>query len=194
MTSPFSKRGNFVLLAGSLSLVSMLLPDAFGQTLPSNLATVGLTATVTETLTVVATPATVTFTLVPSAVSGASGPISIVTTWILGSSSSRVELDGYFASATGALTNSAATPYLIPPSDVLGQVVTGTPTTFAPFTGSGMVSTVGAGLILFTQAITNANRSATRTDALNLEVNLLATPQLPAGVYAGTLTLEVNAI
>jgi hypothetical protein len=120
--------------------------------------------------------------------------VSIVTTWVLGSSNTSVELDGYFASATAALTDGAATPFLIPSSDVLGQMVTGTPTTFAPFTGSGVVGTAGAGLILFTQPITDTNRSATRTDALNLEVDLTATPQLPAGTYTGTLTLQANAI
>ena len=184
----------FALPAGFLVLACTLLPRAFGQTITSNAAAVGLTATVTETLTVAATPATLTFALVPSGVAAASGPVSIVTTWVLGSANSSVELDGYFASATAALTDGAATPYLIPSSDVLGQVTTGTPTTFTPFTGTGVVGTAGAGLILFTQAITDANRSATRTDALALEINLTATPQLPAGSYTGTLTIQANAI
>jgi hypothetical protein len=193
MKSSVSKR-SLILLALSLALASTLSPGAFGQTVTSTAATVGLTATVTETLTVSATPVAVTFALVPSATAAASGPISIVTTWVLGSSNTTVELDGYFASATAALTNGASTPYLIPSSDVLGQMVTGTPITFAPFTGTGVTGTAGAGLILFTEPITDANRSSTRTDALNLEVNLTATPQLPAGVYTGTLTLQANSI
>jgi hypothetical protein len=189
----FSNR-RLVLLAGSLALAGTLLPGAFGQTITSTAADVGLTATVTETLTVAATPATLTFALVPSATATASGPVSIVTTWVLGSANTSVELDGYFASATAALTDGAATPFLIPSSDVLGQVVTGTPTTFTAFTGTGVVGTAGAGLILFTQAITDANRAATRTDALNLEIDLTATPQLPAGQYTGTLVLQANSI
>jgi hypothetical protein len=183
-----------VLLAGFLALVSSSLPGAFGQTVTSAVGNVGLTATVTETLTVAATPATLNFTLLPSTVNAASGPVSVVTTWVLGSSNTSVELDGYFASETAALTDGATTPFLIPSSDVLGQVVTGTPTAFAPFSGTGVIGTAGAGLVLFTQAITDANRSATRTDALNLEIDLTATPQLPAGVYTGTLTLQANAI
>jgi hypothetical protein len=193
MKSSVSKR-SLVLLAWPLALGIALLPGAFGQTVTSTAAAVALTGTVSETLTVAATPLTLTFALVPSATAAASGPISIVTTWVLGSSNTSVELDGYFASATAALSDGAATPFLIPSSDVLGQVTTGTPTTFTAFTGTGVTGTAGAGLILFTQPITDANRSATRTDALNLEVNLLATPQLPAGTYTGTLTIQANAI
>ena len=78
--------------------------------------------------------------------------------------------------------------------DVMGQVTTGTPTTSAPFTGTGEVGTAASGLILFTQPITDANRSATRTDLLNLEVNLTASLQLPIGAYTRTLTIQANSI
>jgi len=183
-----------MLLAGSLALVGTSWFGALGQTITSNAATVALTATVTETLTVAATPATLTFALLPGGVAAASGPVSITTTWVLGSTNTSVELDGYFASATAALTDGAATPFLIPSSDVFGQVATGTPTIMTAFTGTGALGPAGSGLVLFTQAITDPNRSATRTDALALQVDLTATPQLPAGVYTGTLTIQATAI
>jgi hypothetical protein len=182
-----------VLSAASLAFISASWSGAFAQTVTSNASNVALTATVEETLTVAATPGTLTFALTPGAVAAASGPVSIVTTWVLGSSNTSVELDSYFASVD-ALTDGAGVPVTIPSADVLGQVVTGTPTAFTPYTGTGVVGTAGAGLILFTQAITDANRSATRTDALNLEIDLTGTPQLPAGVYTGTLTIQANAI
>lgn len=169
------------------------LPTAFGQ-ITSAAAGVGLTATLTQTLTVTATPGAITFALVPGTVSAASAPVSVVTTWVVNSTVSSVELDGYFASAAGALTDGGGTPVLIPSSEVLGQVTTGTPTTFSAFTGTGALGPAGAGLVLFTQGINNTNRSATRTDSLDLEIDLTGTPQLPAGVYTGTVTVQAVAV
>jgi hypothetical protein len=103
-------------------------------------------------------------------------------------------LDGYFASASAALTDGNATPDNIPTSEVYGQVPTGTPTSYTAFTQTAALGPSGAGLTLFTQALTSSNRSGTRTDNLSLQINLAAQPQLPAGTYTGTLTLQAEAL
>jgi hypothetical protein len=103
-------------------------------------------------------------------------------------------LVGFFSSATAALTNGAATPVNIPASEVLGQMTTGAPTTFTSFTQTAPLGAAGAGLTLFSEPLTGTNRTANRTDNLNLEINLAAQPQLPAGTYTGTLNIQAQAL
>jgi hypothetical protein len=192
MFRPFKFRNpsRFALLAAlGISLSSV----GFGQ-ITSSTATVGLTATLGESLTISASPSTVTFALAQGATAAGSGAVTIHTTWLLLPTRANLYLDGYFASATAALTDGNATPDLIPTSAVLGEVPTGSPTTFTAFTQTTALGPTGAGLLLFTQALTALNRAGTRTDALSLEINLAALPQLPAGTYTGTLTLQAQAL
>lgn len=162
--------------------------------LTSSVASVQLNATLQESLTVSATPANVTFNLVPGGTALGNAPVAITTSWVLKGSRSSVTLSGYFSSATAALSDGAATPTDIPSSDVLGQVTTGLPTAFTSFTQSAPVGTAGAGLELFNQAISASNRATSRTDNLNLQINLTGLPQLPAGSYTGTLNLQAQAL
>ena len=102
--------------------------------LNSNTASVALKATLGESLTVAATPSTVTIPLVSGGTATGTSPVAITTTWVLSATRTAVTLVGYFSSATAALTDGAATPANIPASEVLGQVTTGTPTSFTAFT------------------------------------------------------------
>ena len=176
-----------VLVCGAFSA-------AFGQITSSPPATVALTATLGESLTLSATPSTVTFALAQGATATGSSAVAIHTTWLLLPTRANLIIDGYFASATAALTDGDATPDLIPTSAVLGQVPTGTPTTFTAFTQTAALGPAGAGLTLVTLPLTVLNRAGTRTDNLTLEINLAALPQLPAGTYTGTLTLQAEAL
>ena len=182
-------------LRTSIPLLAAVLlggPSLALAQLNSNTPTVTLTATLSETLTVAATPSTASFTLVSGGTSNAS-TVSITTTWILNGSRTSVVLDGYFASAAAALSSSAPVSN-IPTSDVFGLMSTGTPTTYTAFTQTAALGTAGTGLTLFSQSITASNRAANRTDTLSLEIQLSATPQLPAGTYTGTLTLQAQAM
>jgi hypothetical protein len=181
-------------LPGAAALIVLASPLAYSQALNSNTATVTLTATLGESLTVAATPANVTFALVSGGVAAGSAPVVVTTQWLLGAGRANVELDAYFASATAALTSGGGTPSLIPTSAVLGQMLTGTPTAFTPFTGSGVLGTAGGGLVLFTQALNSSTRAVTRTDNLSLEINTSGLPQLPAGTYTGTVTIQAQAL
>jgi len=183
------------LMFGAVLLVAWS-PAAFGQ-LNSNTATVSLTATLGETLSISATPTSTSFTLVAGGSANASAPVAITTSWVLGASRASVTLTGWFATAAQALTSGGSSPVYIPTSEVLGQVTTGSPTTFTAFTqspGTGGLGVTGASLVLFTQAISNTNRNANRTDNLNLQINLTSQPQLPAGTYTGTLNLQAQAL
>jgi hypothetical protein len=92
------------------------------------------------------------------------------------------------------LTDGLSTPDNIPSSEVLGQVTSGTPTSYTAFTQSNTVGTANGGLLLYTQTLTSSNRSSNRTDNLNLEINLGAQPQLPAGSYTGLLNIQAQAL
>lgn len=174
-------------------LLILVSPAAIGQ-LNSNTASVALRATLGESLTVAATPSAVAIPLVSGGTAAGTSPVAITTTWVLSAGRTAVTLVGYFASATVALTDGAATPDNIPASEVLGQVTTGSPTSFTAFTQTAPVGTAGAALTLFTQGLSGANRTANRTDNLNLEINLASQPQLPAGSYTGTLNIQAQAL
>jgi hypothetical protein len=104
-----------------------------------------------------------------------------------------IKLYGYFSTASAAL--SGGSPVVnIPTSEVLGQVPTGTPTTFTAFTQSAPIGGAGASLLLFTQSFLLLAGAGSRTDALSLEINLVSQPQLPAGTYSGTLFIQAQSL
>lgn len=173
---------------------SLFSSRAFAQ-LNSNTVTITLNATLAESLSVSATPSTVTFTLVAGGTATGNVPVAITTSWVLASSRANVVLDGYFASATAALSGSASPVVNIPSSEVLGLMSTGSPTTFTAFTANTALGPTGAGLLLFTQALSSSNRNSSRTDNLSLQINLAAQPQLPAASnYTGSLFLQAQAL
>ena len=149
-------------------------------------------------LTVTATPGLVSFTLVKGGVALGSAPVVITTTLNGVSLLNSVSLYGYFGTAAAALTDGRATPNNIPSSAVLGQDTSGSPTSYTAFTQSQPVGTPGASLLIYTTTTfltlgCAPTTASCRTDSLNLEINLSALPQLPAGTYTGTLILAAQA-
>jgi hypothetical protein len=151
--------------------------------------------TAVGSLTVSAAPASVQFNLVEKGIASGSSAVAITTSW--GGSfcvlTCTVNLYAYFASAGAAL--SGGSPAVnIPTSEVLGQVPTGTPTTFTAFTQTSPVGGAGASLELFSQSFYIYTGSSQRTDDLNLEIDLSSQPQLPAGTYTGTLYIQAQSL
>jgi len=190
---PSGKTVMFPKLISVLGLLTLVVPAAVCQ-LNSNTASVTLRATLGESLTVAASPSTIAIPLVSGGTAAGTSPVAITTTWVLSTARTAVTLVGFFSSASVALTNGASTPVNIPASEVLGQMTTGSPTTFTAFTQTAPLGAAGAGLTLFSEALTGINRTANRTDNLNLEINLAAQPQLPAGTYTGTLNIQAQAL
>ena len=160
----------------------------------SSQATVTLNAILAESLTISANPSTVNFALVSGATANGSAPVAITTSWVLKSTRANVNLYSWFSTPSAALTDGGSPANNIASSLVLGQVTTGSPTGYTAFTQSNTLGTASGGLQLFTQAISSTNRAATRTDNLNLQINLTTLPQLPAGTYTGTITLQAQAL
>jgi hypothetical protein len=120
-------------------------------------------------------------------------PLPIETTWDLDPSrTSAVSLVAFFQAPEAALSGPGAA---IPSSAVWGRVPTGSPTSFAPFTGGTVqaggaaAGANGATLVLFTQPVSSSAASGKRTDQLQVRIDLTGRPELPAGGYQGTLNL-----
>jgi len=97
-----------------------------------------------------------------------------------------VRLIGWFATPASALANGAA---VIPSANVEGGINGGG---WTAFTGPvvGGLGVAGGSLQLFSQAVAAANYLSTRTDNLNLRLNLAGFPATTAGLYTGTLNVQ----
>ena len=58
----------------------------------------------------------------------------------------------------------------------------------------GALGVSGASLVLFQATVDGTHRNITRTDNLNLEINLASQTQLPADIYTGTLNIQAQAL
>src|SRR5260370_35124654 len=110
----------WILFAFSILLLYIAMPSCANAQLNSNTSSVTLSAPLLETLTVAAAPTTVTFVLVGNGTSTGSTAVSITTTWILAVTRSNGKPDGYFGSASAALTAGATSNIPTPPA--LGAV------------------------------------------------------------------------
>ncbi len=179
----------------TLACLALLHAPLHGQVgLASSAHTVALTATKLGSVRV-AVPNGATATLPGGLGAGPSdfAPLPIETSWDLDPSrTSAVSLVAYFQAPGAALTSGAAA---IPSSAVWGRVPTGTPTSFAPFIGgvvgpgSTQAGVAGATLLLFSQPVSQASAAGSRTDQLQVRIDLTGWPDLPAGQYQGTLNL-----
>jgi hypothetical protein len=174
------------VLAGSIVLVLAGTSTALGQVgLTSNVATVALTATKNATLTVSPSASTATLASITdnSNVNNFT-PVSLTTAWNLTAGSS-VRLIGWFATPAQALANATS---FIPSSRVEGRV---NASAYAPFSSGpvGGVGVAGGSLQLFSQAVGSGSYLGSRTDQLDLRLDLTGTTTV-AGDYTGTLNLQ----
>jgi hypothetical protein len=173
-------------VAAALMLASVPAFSQFDSTVGASDVT--LSATVTETLTVTLDNSTVNFTLTPgSATNAGNNTVTPTTAWLLGTGRSSVSLYAYFDDPTSALSNGTMK---IPTSAF--SVKNGS-NAAQPFTGVNPFSS-GAGVTIFTTAITDVNRTGSSAPTLNLNIDLSSVPVLGAGTYTGTLHFRAEAI
>lgn len=173
-------------LIGTTALLLLGASTALAQVgLTSNVATVALTATKSATLTVSPNASTATLaSITDNSTANDFTPVSLTTAWNLTAGSS-VRLIGWFGTPGQALVNGTD---FIPSSKVEGRVGAAA---FAPFSAAAVsgVGVAGGSLQLFSQAVSAANYFGSRTDQLDLRLNLTGTTTL-AGDYTGTLNLQ----
>jgi hypothetical protein len=119
-------------------------------------------------------------------------PVVIQTRWDLNpGQTGSVRVIAWFANPAQALLNPASgTP--IPSSRMRGRVATGVPVVFTAFTQNpvGGVGAAGGSLQLLNVNVTGANKTTTRSDNLQLQLDLTGAPVLPPGTYSGTLNIQ----
>ena len=115
-------------------------------------------------------------------------PVVIITQWNVNpGQTNTVNLMAYFSTPAQAMVGSVQ----IPSSRLRGRMATGLPVAFTPFTQNavGGVGTVGGSLRLFSQIITGINKNSSRTDNLDLQLDLTGMVLAP-GTYTGTLNIR----
>ena len=175
------------LLALSLTALGV---RANAQVLNSGAKTIVLQAVLTDSISVSLSSSAVNFNLTAGNGSnpGSTG-VTTTTSWLLKPSAGTVTLYAFFSSSAAALTDGAGNN--IPSADFQISDNAGpftALTTTVPFGGAN------AGLALSSTRILGFNRSGSHTDVLNFNINLSTLPNLPAGNYTGTLTLQAQAI
>jgi hypothetical protein len=128
--------------------------------------------------------------VVDNSINSFPSPIVIQTNWNVNpGQTNTVNLIAYFSVPAQAMVGGSIQ---IPSSRIQGRVSTGLPTVFTPLTQNavGGVGSAGGSLRLFTLNISGANKNSSRSDNLDLQLDLVGFPTLPAGSYTGVLNLR----
>jgi hypothetical protein len=160
--------------------------------LPAQARVISLAATAPGALSVTVTSGAVQSIpgIADNAVNNFPAPVVIQTSWSVNpGQTNTVNLMAYFSVPAQALVGGSSQ---IPSSRLSGRMTTGLPVTFTAMTqnGVGGVGSAGGSLRLFSVNIGGANKDASRTDNLDLQLNLVGLPPLPAGTYTGVLNLR----
>ena len=170
--------------------MTVLAGSSRAQVLNSGASTITLQAVLNDSISVTLSGNAVNFTLTPG---GTNNPgntsITATTAWTLKPSTGNLSLYAFFSSSASALSDGAGDN--IPSADFQISDNAGP---FNALTNTVPFGGANAGLRLSTFKILGNNRSGSRTDVLNFNINLSTLPNLPAGTYTGTLTIQAQAI
>jgi hypothetical protein len=170
--------------------LAVLAGRSQAQVLNSGAKTITLQAVLTDSITVSLSGNAVNFNLAPgSANNPGSLGITATTSWTLKPSVGNLNLYAFFSSSAAALTDGAGDN--IPSADFLISDNAGP---FTALTNTVPFGGANAGLQVSSIKIIGTNKSGSRTDLMNFNINLSTLPQLPAGTYTGTLTIQAQAI
>ena len=163
---------------------------AAAQVLNSGAATIALNANLSESVSLTLSTSAVNFTLTAgSATNAGSTSVVATTTWTLKPSRGNLNVYAFFSSSAAALTDGAGNN--IPSSSF---EISDNGGAFTALTNTVPFGGANAGLQVATVRILGNNKQGTRTDSMNFNINLSALPNLPAGAYAGTVTIQVQVI
>jgi len=183
-------QSKFVRTAALALVVTALAAHAHAQVRNSGASTITLQAVLNDSITVSLSSSAVNFNLVPgSANNPGSAGVTATTSWLLKPSAGSLSLYAFFSSSASALTDGAGDN--IPSADFQLSDNAGP---FTALTNTVPFGGANAGLMVSTVKIIGTNKSGSRTDVMNFNINLSALPNLPAGTYTGTLTIQAQAI
>ena len=175
---------------GSVLVVLALLSAARGQVLNSTAGTITLNAVLSQSVSVTLSANAVNFNLTAGSVNNpGSTSITATTTWTLKPSVGSLKVYAFFANSASALNDGAGDN--IPSADFQ---ISNNGAAFSALTNTVPFGGANAGLQLSSTPIIGNNKTGTRNDVMNFNINLAPLPQLPAGAYTGTLTIQAQAI
>jgi hypothetical protein len=184
----------FCVVSMALVLMGLVVPVSQAQAINSNVGTVTINATLTESLTVtINSGAAVTIPLLPNtAVNTTATTTGVTTAWTLKPGRTSVAVWAYFSSAAVALLHQTAGNTTDIPSSAVKIAVGAGPfnalTVVSPFNAAASGLQIGPSI-----AITGVNKTSSRTDTLGYQIDTTVVPQLQADTYIGTLNIEAQA-
>jgi hypothetical protein len=169
-------------------LLMMAHVKTHAQSLSSGAQTISLNATLSESISINLSANSVNFNLTSGSASNPGNQgVTATTTWI-SKPGRNVTTYIYFTSATTALTDGAGNN--IPSSSF---EVADNGGAFKALTNTVVFGGTGAGLQLTSTKVTGLNKTGSHVDSMLFNINLSSLPALPAGTYAGTVTLRAEA-
>jgi hypothetical protein len=170
--------------------VVVLAAGAQAQVRNSGASTISLNAVLSDSITVSLSSNAVNFTLTQGSGSNpGSTSVTATTTWLLRPNVGSLKLYAFFSSSASALTDGAGNN--IPSADFQ---ISNNGGAFNALTNTVPFGGANAGLQLSSTPILGNNRSGSRNDVMNFNINLVPLPNLPAATYTGTLTIQAQAI
>jgi hypothetical protein len=183
------KRIQFGAIAALLAVAAMCTAPGRAQVRNSGASPIALNAVLSDSITLTLSGNAVNFTLVGgSANNPGSTGITATTTWLLRPSVGNLRVYAFFSSSAAALSDGAG--HNIPSADFQ---ISNNGGAFAALTNTVPFGGANAGLQVSTVPIRGFNRTGTIRDAMTFNINLAPLPNLQAGVYTGTLTIQAQA-
>jgi hypothetical protein len=184
-------RSKFVRMISMCGLfVAAFAATSSAQVLNSAAQTITLNAVLSQSVTVTLSGNAVNFALTSGSASNpGSTSITATTTWTLKPSVGSVNLYAFFSNSASALTDGAGGN--IPSADFQ---ISDNGGAFNALTNTVPFGGASAGLRLSSTPVLGNTRSGTRNDVMNFNIDLSPLPNLPAGTYTGTLTIQAQAI
>jgi hypothetical protein len=160
------------------------------QVLNSAAQPIALNAVLSQSVTLTLSANAVNFILTAgSAANPGSTSITATTAWTLKPSVGSVKVYAFFSNSASALNDGGGNN--IPSADFQ---ISNNGGAFNPLTNTTPFGGANAGLQLSSTPILGNNKTGTHNDVMNFNINLAPLPNLPAGTYTGTLTIQAQAI
>lgn len=177
------------MMAALLVAAMIFVAPSSAQVLNSGASPIALNAVLSDSITLTLSGNAVNFTLVGgSATNPGSTGITATTTWVLRPSVNSLKLYAFFSSSTAALSDGAG--HNIPSADFQ---ISANGSAFAALTNTVAFGGANAGLQVSSVPIRGFNKTGTNSDVMTFNINLAPLPNLPAGTYTGTLTIQAQA-
>jgi hypothetical protein len=171
-------------------MLTMTWVSASAQAVNSGAQSIALNATLSESVSLTLSANAVNFNLTASSANNpGSTSVTATTTWTLRPNRGSLSVYAFFANSASALSDGAGNN--IPSADFQ---ISDNGAAFLALTNTVPFGGANAGLQLANVRILGNNKQGSRTDTMDFNIDLGTLPSLPAGVYSGTLTIQVQVI